>query len=69
MALERIETVDSIIIRPLLKQVGAKKVVTTSEDGEIVSRNSYDVYFSQDQDITGESELFQTVANHYWSTL
>lgn len=69
MALERTEVVDAIEVRPLLQQVGLRKTVTTTEDGETVSVNSYTLYFSQGDDISGEDALFQNIANHYWSTL
>jgi len=69
MALERVEKVDSIEIRPLLQQVGIRKTVTTIEDGQKVSVNSFTEYFSQDADISGEDTLVQSIANYYWSTL
>jgi len=69
MAVERTEVVDAIEVRPLLKQVGVRKTVTTSVDGEDVSVNSYTLYFSQGDDISAENALFQNIANHYWSTL
>ena len=69
MAVERTEVVNAIDIRPLLKQVGLKKTVTTKEDGETVSVLSYTHYFSQDDDISREDPLFQNISNHYWSTL
>jgi len=69
MAVERTEVVDAIEVRPLLKQVGVRKTVTTTEDGETVSVNSYTQYFSQDDDVSGEDSLFQSISNHYWSTL
>lgn len=69
MALERNEKVDAIEIRPLLNQVGVRKTVTTVQDGEEVSVNAFTVYFSQEDDISGEDPLVQSVANHYWSTL
>jgi len=69
MAVERTEVVDAIEVRPLLKQVGVTKTVTTTEDGETVSVNSYTHYFSQDDDISTEDALFQNISNHYWSTL
>jgi len=69
MAVERTEVVDGIEVRPLLKQVGVRKTVTTAVDGETVSVNSYTHYFSQDDDVSGEDSLFQNIANHYWSTL
>jgi plasmid rolling circle replication initiator protein Rep len=69
MALERTEVVDAIEIRPLLKQVGVTKTVTTVQDGEEVSKNAYSIYFSQEDDISGEDTLVQTIANHYWGTL
>lgn len=69
MAVERTEAVDAIEVRPLLKQVGVRKIVTTVVDGETVATNSYTLYFSQGDDISGEDALFQSIANHYWSTL
>lgn len=69
MALERTEVVDAIEVRPLLKQVGVRKTVTTVVDGETVSVNSYETHFSQGDDISAEDALFQNIANHYWSTL
>jgi len=69
MAVERTEVVDAIEVRPLLKQVGVRKTVTTSVDGEDVAVNSYTLYFSQGDDISAEDALFQNIANHYWSTL
>lgn len=69
MAVERIEVVDAVEVRPLLKQVGVRKTVTTKEDGETVAVNSYTQYFSQDDDISAEDALFQSISNHYWSTL
>ncbi len=69
MAVERTEVVDAIEVRPLLKQVGVTKTVTTKEDGETVSVNSYTHYFSQGDDISAEDALFQNISNHYWSTL
>ena len=69
MALERIEVVDAIEIRPLLKQVGVRKIIKNIVDGEQVSSNTMSLYFSQGDDISGEDSLFQNMANHYWSTL
>jgi hypothetical protein len=69
MAVERTEAIDAIEVRPLLKQVGVRKLVTTVVDGETVSVNSYTLYFSQGDDISAEDTLFQNVANNYWSTL
>ena len=69
MAVERTEVVDAIEVRPLLKQVGVRKTVITSVDGEDVAVNSYTLYFSQGDDISAEDALFQNIANHYWSTL
>jgi len=69
MAVERTEVVDAIEVRPLLKQVGVRKTVTTVADGETVAVNSYTQYFSQGDDISGEDALFQSISNHYWSTL
>ena len=69
MAVERTEVVDAIEVRPLLKQVGVRKTVTTSVDGEDVAVNSYTLYFSQGDDISAEDALFQNIANQYWSTL
>ncbi len=69
MAVERTEVVDAIEVRPLLKQVGVRKTVTTAVDGEEVAVNSYTLYFSQGDDISAEDNLFQNIANHYWSTL
>jgi|TARA_B100000035_G_scaffold16851_1_gene13578 hypothetical protein len=69
MAVERTEVVDAIEVRPLLKQVGVRKTVTTAVDGEEVAVNSYTLYFSQGDDISAEDDLFQNIANHYWSTL
>jgi hypothetical protein len=69
MALERTEVVDAIEIRPLLKQIGVTKTITTTQDGEEVSKNAYSVYFSQEDDLSGEDTLVQSIANYYWSTL
>ena len=69
MALERTEVVDAIEVRPLLQQVGVRKTVTNVVDGETVSVNSYEIHFSQGDDISAEDPLFQNIANHYWSTL
>jgi len=69
MAVERTEVIDAIEVRPLLKQVGFRKTVTTTVDGETVSVNSYETHFSQEDDISAEDALFQNIANHYWSTL
>lgn len=69
MSLERTKVVDSIIVRPQLQQVGVKTVVTTTQDGEVVSRNYLEVYYSQGDDISQEDTLVQTVINNYWSTL
>jgi hypothetical protein len=69
MALERTEVVDAIEIRPLLKQVGVRKIIKNIVDGEEVSYNTMSLYFSQGDDISGENSLFQNMANHYWSTL
>jgi hypothetical protein len=69
MALERTEVVDAIEIRPLLKQVGVRKIIKNIVDGEEVSSNTMSLYFSQGDDISGENSLFQNMANHYWSTL
>ena len=48
---------------------GVRKTVTTVVDGETVSVNSYEIHFSQGDDISAEDALFQNIANHYWSTL
>ncbi len=69
MAVERIIDVDGIEVRPLLKQVGVRKTVTTAVDGETVSVNSLTEYYSQGDDISEQDPLFQNIANHYWSTL
>ena len=69
MSLERTKVVDSIIVRPQLQQVGVKTVVTTTQDGEVVSRNYLEAYYSQGDDISQEDTLVQTVINNYWSTL
>ncbi len=69
MAVERIIDVDGIEVRPLLKQVGVRKRVTTKEDGKTVSVNSLTEYYSQGDDISEQDPLFQNIANHYWSTL
>jgi len=69
MAVERTEVVDGIEVRPLLKQVGVRKTVTTDVDGETVSVNSLTEYYSQGDDISEQDPLFQNIANHYWSTL
>ncbi len=69
MAVERIIDVDGIEVRPLLKQVGVRKMVTTKEDGKTVSVNSLTEYYSQGDDISEQDPLFQNIANHYWSTL
>jgi len=69
MAVERTEVVDAIEVRPLLKQVGVKKIIKNIVDGEEVSSNSMTLYFSQGDDISGEDSLVQNIANHYWSTL
>ncbi len=69
MAVERTEVVDGIEVRPLLKQVGVRKTVTTAVDGETVSVNSLTEYYSQGDDISEQDPLFQNIANHYWSTL
>ena len=69
MSVERIIDVDGIEVRPLLKQVGVRKMVTTKEDGKTVSVNSLTEYYSQGDDISEQDPLFQNIANHYWSTL
>ncbi len=69
MAIERIEDIDSIIIRPLGKVVGITKTVTTKDNGVEVSQNSYNTYYSQEDDISTESTQFQDIANYFWSTL
>ncbi len=69
MSVERIIDVDAIEVRPLLKQVGVRKTVTTAVDGETVSVNSLTEYYSQGDDISEQDPLFQNIANHYWSTL
>ena len=69
MAVERTEVVDALAVTHLLKQVGVRKTVTTAVDGEEVAVNSYTLYFSQGDDISAEDDLFQNIANHYWSTL
>ena len=69
MAVERTEVVDGIEVRPLLKQVGVRKTVTTAVDGETVSVNSLTEYYSQGDDISEQDPMFQNIANHYWSTL
>ena len=69
MAVERTEVVDAIEVRPLLKQVGVRKIIKNIVDGEEVSSNSMTLYFSQGDDISGEDSLVQNMANHYWSTL
>lgn len=69
MAVERTEVVDAIEVRPLLKQVGVKKIIKNIVDGEEISSNSMTLYFSQGDDISGEDSLVQNIANHYWSTL
>ena len=69
MAVERIIDVDGIEVRPLLKQVGVRKMVTTKEDGKTVSANFLTEYYSQGDDISEQDPLFQNIANHYWSTL
>lgn len=69
MALERIEVVDAIEIRPQLQQVGVVKIIKNVVDGEEVSTNRISKYFSQSDDISGEDALVQSIANHYWSTL
>ena len=69
MSVERIIDVDGIEVRPLLKQVGVRKTVTTAVDGETVSVNSLTEYYSQGDDISEQDPLFQNIANHYWSTL
>ena len=69
MSVERIIDVDGIEVRPLLKQVSVRKMVTTKEDGKTVSVNSLTEYYSQGDDISEQDPLFQNIANHYWSTL
>ncbi len=69
MSVERIIDVDAIEVRPLLKQVGVRKMVTTKEDGKTVSANFLTEYYSQGDDISEQDPLFQNIANHYWSTL
>lgn len=69
MALERVEVVDAIEIRPQLQQVGVVKIIKNIVDGEEVSSNRISRYFSQGDDISGEDALVQNIANHYWSTL
>lgn len=69
MAVERVEEIDSIIIRPLAKVVGITKTVTTKDNGVEVAQNSYNMYYSQEDDISGEPAQFQEIANYYWSTL
>jgi len=69
MSVERIIDVDGIEVRPLLKQVGVRKMVTTKEDGKTVSVNFLTEYYSQGDDILEQDPLFQNIANHYWSTL
>jgi len=69
MAVERTETIDAIVVRPLLQQVGVRKIIKNIADGEEVSSNSMTLYFSQGDDISGEDSLVQNIANHYWSTL
>lgn len=69
MALERVEVLDSIDIRPTLKQVGYTKLIHNVVDGETVSTNRITHYFHKGDDISGEDPVFQDMANHYWSTL
>jgi hypothetical protein len=69
MALERVEVVDAIEIRPQLQQVGVVKIIKNIVDGEEVSTNRMSIYFSQSDDISGEDALVQNIANNYWSTL
>ena len=69
MALERVEVLSGIDIRPTLKQVGVIKLINNVVDGETVSTNRMTHYYRQGEDISGEDPVFQDMANYYWSTL
>ena len=67
MALERIEQVDAIEVRPLTGNVGVRKVVRTMEDGVELSTNFMTTYFSNGDDLSNEDPLVQLIAETYWN--
>lgn len=69
MAVTREITVDSIEVRPLMKQVGVTKCVKTYEDEELVATDFLTQFFVQGDDMSSEDDLVQSIASHYWSTL
>ncbi|MFZ9728282.1 MAG: hypothetical protein ACO3CD_04650 [Candidatus Nanopelagicaceae bacterium] len=67
MALERIEQVDAIEVRPLTGNVGVRKVIRTMEDGVELSTNFMTTYFSNGDDLSNEDPLVQLIAETYWN--
>lgn len=48
-------------------QLGVTKIVTTYQDGEIVSTNVLQNYYNITDDISDEDELVKKAANLFWS--
>jgi len=69
MAVRREIILDSIEVRPVMKQIGVTKVVNTYQDDQLVDSGRIVNYYSQGDDLSSEDSLVQNIANNYWSTL
>ncbi len=69
MAVRREIILDSIEVRPVMKQIGVTKVVNTYQDDQLVDSGRIVNYYSQGDDLSSEDDLVQNIANNYWSTL
>jgi len=69
MTVTREIIVDSIEIRPLMKQIGVTKCVKTYEDEELVATDFLTQFFVEGDDLSSEDALVQSISSHYWSTL
>lgn len=69
MAVRREIILDSIEVRPVMKQIGVTKVVNTYQDDQLVDSGRIVNYYSHGDDLSSEDDLVQNIANNYWSTL
>tara|TARA_Y100000004_G_scaffold158604_1_gene184982 strand:+ start:364 stop:576 length:213 start_codon:yes stop_codon:yes gene_type:complete len=58
-----------VFVLPLSKQIGVLEEYTTTFEDEVVKVEGIDRYINPGDDLSGEDELTQLIANTYFNTL
>lgn len=70
MTTSRVKTgLDRIYIRVAAQQIGLWEEFTTTFEGEVVKKQSIERWINPGDDLSGEEELVQLIANTYFNSL